>query len=418
MQLKHYILTSLIILLSLGAFAQEDDDNSLFNKIVGEVEIDILASYYKQDGEHSAVTGGVGSEELKDEVASITVNIPIDTLNIINFSVNYDTYTSASTDMVDWYIDSIETSASSHEERKYGHLSYTRVTRKQSSYGVSVAFSEEYDVESYSGSLNWTRNSKDDNKQISINLSGVYDNWDLIFPVEYRDETKYPTDSLLSVNTRLTASLGVNFAMILTPRLQSLISYSFVYQNGLLSCPFQRVFFYDSIVLPPTIPEGFKKHYIDQLPNQKFKHALSLRTNYYPFNFLILRTFARGYYDSFNVKAVTLNIETPFKITRFISVFPFYRFHYQTATQYFYAYQEAHIEAEFYTSDYDLSEFNSQKYGIGLSISPPLGILHINNFPLKQRVSAFKTFEIRYAKYKRSDGLNSFIVSAALSFVL
>ena len=65
-----------IVLFSATVFAQ--DSTSTYKKRVLETaEVDFLASYYSQDGENAAVSGGIGTEKLTDITPTIVVAIPL-----------------------------------------------------------------------------------------------------------------------------------------------------------------------------------------------------------------------------------------------------------------------------------------------------------------------------------------------------
>jgi hypothetical protein len=102
-----------------------------------------------------------------------------------------------------------------------------------------------------------------------------------------------------------------------------------------------------------------------------------------------------------------VQLETVVKLTPFFSITPFYRFYQQSASKYFAPYQAHTAADEFYTSNYDLSKFNSNFYGAGFRISPPKGVFNM------QHVNAL---EMRYGHYQRTDGLNSNIISLSLKF--
>lgn len=402
MQLKSVILMIFIGMYSYMSFSQ--DKKKIFR--IGEIEVDFLSSYYEQDGDHSAIWAGKGNQFLTDKVASLTLNIPVNDTNIFNFGFSLDAYTSASNDSIDF----VESSASTKEERAYWHISYSRITKRNSTWEVKLYNSIEWDVVSYSASLSGLKESKDKNKSIAINLTAIYDSWDLIYPNEFRYDALI-NGPLLNDSARFSLNSSISYKRVLNKRLQAAFTYEFMHQRGLLSIPYHRVFFDDGIDF-----ELFKKRDIERLPEERYKHAISAKSCYYICNFMILKTFYRFYFDSFNVRANTASIEIPFKFTRFFSLYPFYRLHYQTAAKYFQPYGGHDVDAEFYTSDYDLAEITSQKVGLGLNISPALGIFRIKKFPAKHRTSSLKSINIRYAKYFRSDGLESFIISSRLAF--
>ena len=74
MQLIKNILSLLFLVLTGALFAQVDaTPTDTTAKKNGPIEIDILSSYYSQDGIHSPVTGGRGTESLSD-LTSGTIN--------------------------------------------------------------------------------------------------------------------------------------------------------------------------------------------------------------------------------------------------------------------------------------------------------------------------------------------------------
>ena len=74
-------------------------ETNTYQKKLKETEVNFLYSYYEQDGDHSPVLGGTGTEYLTDQVGKIIVNIPVKE-NTISFSAGIDHYTSASTDNI------------------------------------------------------------------------------------------------------------------------------------------------------------------------------------------------------------------------------------------------------------------------------------------------------------------------------
>jgi hypothetical protein len=118
--------------------------------------------------------------------------------------------------------------------------------------------------------------------------------------------------------------------------------------------------------------------------------------------------------DSFGIFAQTFSMEAPIKLGNFLSIYPLFRFHNQSAAKYFEPYK-AHIQGQerYFTSDYDLSTFNSQTYGAGLSLEPIYGI---GRFHTNRGYGKFKSLDLRYAWYTRSDGLESWWIGMDLGF--
>lgn len=408
-----------LFLLFMTANIRAQNTVGISNYSIGEVELDFLTSYYEQDGEHGAVLGGIGSQELTDQVFSIALSVPVDSQYIFGVKISFDTYTSASSSMIDpdgSIPDALSgkpmpiSGASFSDERTYGNISFTRLLTRNRTYSVGIGFSTEYDVQSFSINGGFSVESDNKNSALQLNLVGLYDDWELIYPIELRYLENNP-DTLLTVNVRNTISSSVIFSHIFTSRFQSAFIYEYTLQNGLLSTPFHRVIFDDGL----PVDDFFKSVSIEKLPNIRNKHAFAIRTAWYPFNSLIVRNFARYYFDSFGVNSYTAEMEIPVKLNRFFSIYPFYRYYSQTASIYFQPFNTHTLGAEYYTSDYDLSEFSSNKYGLGLRYSPALGIYSIKNTPFTKRRSTIKSFNLRGGLYERTDGLNSFFVSADIS---
>ena len=91
------------------------------------IDVDFLTSYYHQDGNNSAVQGGVGREELIDVANILVVNIPLDSIRSISATVGADFYSSASTDMIDANL----SSASIKDLRAYASLGYQQKKSKK-----------------------------------------------------------------------------------------------------------------------------------------------------------------------------------------------------------------------------------------------------------------------------------------------
>ena len=363
-----------------------------------EVDINILFNYYNQDGDHSPVTGGIGTEELQSGAMKIMVSIPLDSVSILNISTLANVYSSASTDNIDTNV----SSASSEDLRLQIDVGYTKKIGERKSYTLKASGSTESDYVSKSIGGSWSIDSKDRNRQFGINAQAFFDNWVPIFPEELRgtDNTLIPTTKRKSYN------VGFNYSQVINKKIQVLFSTEVVYQRGLLSTPFHRVYF-QSEELPK----------IEKLPKEKFKFPFGFRVNYFLNDYIIIRSYYRHYSDNFGVKAHTASLEVPIKFNNFFSVYPFYRWHTQTAANYFLPYKQHAVSEAFYTSDYDLSAFDSYKVGLGIHYTPVWGIGRFK-FLSKKRITVFKGFDLRIAKYARSDGLDAFMISTNFAFTV
>ena len=376
-----------------------------------KTQINILSSYYEQDGNHSAVTGGFGTEYLTDVTPTIIVNIPVDSSKQITGDFGVDFYTSASTDNID-----VRTGASRRDSRVHGTITYTqRLPVSQTTYSITGGLSSEYDVNSMSFGGSWSKESKDGNREISFSGLAYLDQWKLYRPVEFRNGQGMGTDK------RSTYSFGITYSHVINKRLQALISTEFVYQEGLLSTPFHRVFFDDGFdatgLTERELINSGKSRAIESLPSIRKKIPIGFRANYYLSDLLQIRSHYRYYWDEFGIKAHTVGIETPVKLNPFFAIIPNYRFHTQTASNYFAPFG-VHQQglSEFFTSDYDLSDLSSNQFGLGIRYSPVYGIGRLKIPVVKNKVFMFKSLDLRFSRYYRSDGLDAGIVSFDLGF--
>ncbi len=163
----------------------------------------------------------------------------------------------------------------------------------------------------------------------------------------------------------------------------------------LIATKYQRVYFTD----------GSEK--AETLPDTRFKIPIGIRANYFLGDRFIIRSYYRFYTDNWGLKAHTLDLEVPVKITPFFSLSPFYRFYTQNAVNYFAPYGMHKPDEINFTSDYDLSKFTSNFFGMGFRIAPPKGVFGM------QKLNAV---ELRYGHYTRSTGLNSNTISLHLKF--
>jgi hypothetical protein len=375
----------------LNAFSQIPDTAVYVTRKLKVEEVNFVSSYYRQDGNNAAVTGGVGSEKLTDFATTLDIRLSRADrkrrINSYNFEIGIDTYTSASSDKVD---PSTISSASSSDQRIYPSLSWSRLNdSKGTTIGANLSASSEYDYLSIGGGVNAFKDSQDKARQVGVRLQTYQDFVTMIYPIELR------SGRIGGIESRNTYSATFSYSQIVNARLQVLFLLDLAYQKGFLSLPFNRVYFQDGSVD------------IETLPGKRMKYPASVRVNYFAGDIFIVRGFYRYYHDDWGLTSITAEIETAIKITPFISASPFYRYYTQSAVKYFSGYQQ-HLETEsIYTSDYDLSKFDSHFVGSGLRIVSPGGLLGM---------SKFNAIEIRYGHYSRQTGLVSDIISLNAKF--
>jgi hypothetical protein len=359
-------------------------------------EVNLVSSYYTQTGNNSAITGGIGTEKLWDAANSLDLKLSFTDKKLRTHAVvldgSMDYYSSASSDMID---SRSLSSASMTDLHFYPSIAWSRKDEtKHSNFGLSAAYSTEWDYESYGGNISYSKSSKDNNTELSLKAGAFFDKWMAILPNELRP-IGYPSggdddQNGIAFKNRNSYNVSIGVSRVVSKRLQMMLTVEPAFQEGLLSTPFHRVYFTDNTLK------------VEKLPGQRAKLPMSVRANYFMGDRVIFRTFYRYYMDSWGMTAHTVSAETSVKINSFLSFTPHYRFNSQTAVKYFAAYQKHTLSEQYYTSDYDISGFNSAFWGAGLRIAPPGGILG-NRW--------WNSLEIRYGHYNRTNGMVSHIVS-------
>lgn len=399
--MKRILLTAAGILALIQVQSQTTIDSTAYKSRKLKIEeINLVSSYYKQDGENAAVTGGIGSQRLTDiaNVFDIKLTKYDKKLrkNSFGFEVGVDSYTSASSDRVDLKANS---SASSGDIRIYPTISWSRENEeKGTSIGAAVSSSSEYDYLSVGANISFAKKSKDKNGEFTARFQTYIDQVKLIQPIELRNPIPIggeDDDYSYGSAGRNTFAGSLSYSQIVNKRLQVMLLADVVQQTGYLSLPFHRVYFNDGTV------------HQENLPNTRFKLPIAFRASYFMGDNIILKGYYRFYTDDWGLQAHTANIEVPIKITPFLSLSPFYRFYTQTAIKYFAPYQTHTAQQNFYTSNYDLSKFNSQFFGAGIRFSPPTNVFGIKHF---------SAIELRYGHYSKNINMNANIVSMHLKF--
>ena len=434
-----YLISTVLLLASFTGFAQQTNDTTLVYKkrILESTEVDFLTSYYNQDGDNAAVSGGIGTEELQDITGTFVISIPLNDDDVLTIDAGVSAYTSASSSNINPFDDGpanpfqASSGASSSDvwtnfTGSYSHSSDDRNTI----WSGKISVSSEFDYVSVGVGGSYTKLFNEKNTEISIHANVYLDTWDAIYPYELRpfskggnglnnnlftyniitgDSNYNPNFSEFNSEGRNSYSLGFGFSQILHKNIQGSLLLDFVQQQGLLSTPFQRVYFKD--VEDSFIDDFQLADNVEQLPDSRFKVAVGGRLNAYLNETFVLRTFYRYFYDDWGIASHTASIEVPIKITDKFTLYPSYRFYMQTAADYFYPYEEALSTVEFYTSDYDLSEYSANQFGFGVSYTDIFTKTHIWRFGLK-------SIDLKFYQYDRNNTFSSNIITAGFKFVL
>ena len=216
----------------------------------------------------------------------------------------------------------------------------------------------------------------------------------------------------------------MSFSQIINKKAQFSIFSDIVLQDGWFSNPMQRVYFQDKANfyigdasdIPNYTNSNNKNVFqladdIERLPNKRVKIPIGIRLNYYLNEYVTLKGYYRYYFDDWGIKSNTFNIEIPIKIGGKYTIYPNFRYYNQTAATYFAPFDELLSTAQYYTSDYDLSKFTANQYGIGLKYTDIFTKAKIWKIELK-------IFTFNYNYYDRSTGLDANIISVGAKFII
>lgn len=438
-----YKLKKIILFMCVLAFAKaysqtSQDSTKVYKKRVLETtEVDFLTSYYTQDGDNAAVSGGIGTEELTDVTGAFVVSIPLNDDDVLTIDAGVSAYTSASSSNVgpfdDGTADPFQASSGASSSDLWANLtgSYSHSSDDRNDiWSAKLSVSTEYDYFSLGVGGSYTKLFNEKNTEVSVNANVFLDTWNAIYPTELRPfgeggsglNSPLFTQNTITGNTnyaprftefadegRNSYSLGFGFSQILHKNVQGSLALDFVQQQGLLSTPFQRVYFGD--VADSFIDDFQLADAIERLPDSRFKVAVGGRLNWFLNETFTVRTFYRYYFDDWGINSHTASIEVPVKISDKFTLYPSYRFYNQTAADYFRPYEGALSTDEFYTSDYDLSEYSANQFGFGVSYTDIFTKAHLWKFGLK-------SIDLKFYQYDRDTTFSSSIITAGFKFVM
>ncbi|MDR2147319.1 MAG: DUF3570 domain-containing protein [Tannerella sp.] len=420
---KIYLNVLALYLCFLGS-AQQKSDSVYENRPLKVEEVNFISGYYSQNGDHSAITGGSGSEKLNDISNTLDLRLVKQSNryeHAIDVNLGVEHRTSASTEYIDKTPEGRTTVANSAQGALLQNLSTVDANSQASSLfgwrfapsvnwnvkdlptnrtvGLGAYFSYEFDYISLGGELSFVKASMDNNREFSVKGQAFFDRRQMIPPLELRGtdnatllhDHEYGDYFSYTWRNKNSYSINAAFSQVVNQRLQLSVLTDIAYQQGILSKPFNRVYFNNGTV------------YSEKLPDTRLKIPVGLRLHYFAGSNLIFRVYYRYYWDNWGIRANTASLEVPMKITPNFSVSPFYRFSAQTATKYFNEYGTANPEDEYFTSNHDLSKFNSNNIGLNLHLVPNTG-----NF--------FNSIDLRYSHYERTDGLNANNITVAFKF--
>jgi len=458
--MKKYFL-SILILSAMVINAQNkrnnDSKTSYKKRVLDNTEVNFLYSNYLQNGNHAAVTGGVGNEHLTDNTPAILINVPLNADDVLSVDFGVDLTTSASTDQINPFavgtskgnnggerdrggvvntkssgtilptgastggggvlVNGVVVGSEAIHKRTHAVIGFTSTSNDRSfTWGADGSFSTERGYNSIGAGIQLRKSFNHENSEFNFNSKAYLDKINPIYPGEFRASEGLPPSvgfKLLNVTHRNSYSGSLSFSQVINKRMQISVIADIIYQEGLLSTNYQRIYFKDKPI--KTYKNVQLANDIERLPATRVKHPFGVRFNYFVTDNVVLRTFYRHYSDDWGINANTYDVQIPLILSPAFTLYPMYRYHSQQQSRYF-APKSQHLSTEiFYTSDYDLSTFNSSQYGMGFTIAPPLGIFKLNTSN-QGNPFRFKSFDFRYNYYSRSDGLSASIFSLNAQF--
>ncbi|HEX7457673.1 MAG TPA: hypothetical protein VF301_04475, partial [Ginsengibacter sp.] len=178
--MKRIYLTAIgigMLLASIKAQVKATDSTQYKSRKLKLDEINLVSSYYAQNGDHASVTGGIGSQKLHDIANIIDVNlIRYDNhLRKQSFGVELgiDHYSSASSDLIDMKANS---SASHSDVRIYPSLNFSNDNDiKRTTFNAGISTSSESDYESFGVNISFSKKTKDKNGEFTVKYQTYLD---------------------------------------------------------------------------------------------------------------------------------------------------------------------------------------------------------------------------------------------------
>lgn len=366
----------------------------------GVLDADFLFGYYDQDGDRSPVTGGVGTEKLHVYSPVLQLAWRLNETLSLSADVGIDQVSSASMGYIQAELSSASIPAS--DQRVFGTVK-AKKKWKGSTWGLTVGAAKEYDYRSFSYGLDWGLDLNRANTSLSAAVRRFDDAIDLI-GIDGHGYQGAGLPRTSGSGDRTTTDVTVGVSQTLGRRTVGSLELFLSNQDGVLSTP------YHEVVFGPYAPaDPGSVHVAERLPDSRLRKALSFRLNHSFSDKLVLRSGYRYYTDDWGISAHTIDLEPHFRLPseRETWLFPILRYSTQAGADYFGAPGTFTGGETYYTSDWDLAETSTAKYGLGFTV---------NTRPGQTWLGIFRRFEARAAVYDRNDGLTAFSTSFSLGW--
>jgi hypothetical protein len=353
---------SLLLLWASFITTLHAQDSAYRQVIVRKTEIEAAFSYYNQNGDHSAVTGGTGTEKLLVYAPNLKISHSFNNHHSLFFSGGADFITSASTDNIDF----VKSSPSLHDTRAWLNAGYSYKFKGKDlvlNGGAGFSVESDYMSEQVKAGIEYTESSG--LRTYQLEAQAYFDDlrWGrfspdyrypvgLVYPVELRYQNWYDTYRRNSYN------FIFGFTQVIDKRTIVGIYPEIDWQHGLLATPYHRVYFTD----------GNEK--VENLPENRIKFPFGLQVNHFTGGRVVLKGNWQFYADDFGIIGNAFKVEAAIKLNPVFTIIPMYRFYTQKGTSYFAPYGESRPGDTYYSADFDLSSFNTNEAGVLLIYSP------------------------------------------------
>lgn len=320
--MKKTIITVWLLLAGLltGSAQTQDSTKVYKKKVLENTEVDFLMSMYKQDGDHSAVGGGVGTEKLTDVTPTIVISLPLNDDDVLTIDAGISAYTSASSSNINPFNGNTgasrsnlstksggspifgsrsedddddehehstlsqpgtpwleSTGASRSDQLISAHVDYSHSSDSRNFiWGSNVSLSNEFDYTSFGlgGNVSHLFNQK--NTEIGLKGMVYLDKWRPIYPTELHEFNLYGNNFLSQgyfanvdvINQNGTVSnsyLPSDFKAV-TRRARNSYSLSFFFSQ-ILTKRLQAAVFFDLVRQEGLLSTPYHRIYFADKPN-------------------------------------------------------------------------------------------------------------------------------------------------------
>ena len=316
-------------LISFAVYSQTDSlelNSGYVKKKLPKNQIKALYGFLGQDGDHSAVTGGTGTEELQVHSARVLYVKKARKNQKWLIKSGVDRIASASTDNIDFF----ESSASRKDYRiqaNVGKMYTDSVDTNSCGFNISASLESDYfsrgigtffkHKNKWGGFTELKANFFWDELRWGIVTAETFDFTTMVYPYELRDT------SWFNKSHRNTFTLSGKHSFISSYRSKLGFLMDLTLQQGILSTPFHRVY---------DLNDNLR---VEKLPSFRVRIPMAIEYNYFLGSKIILKNYLRYSWDSFKVNSYTYKLQVPIKINYLFWLKPFARVYYQNEAAYF-----------------------------------------------------------------------------------